>query len=113
MGRITSAVLLAGLIVAMGLAASAAPSAAAQPAVTVSIQNAQYSPATVTIKAGQTVLWTNNDDRDHTVVAADGSFKSGNIGPGQSFTHTFGKPGRYKYACSYHPRMKGEVVVSE
>jgi plastocyanin len=99
---------LVGLIIAAALlAGAAAPRTAA-----ISIQNAQFSPATLTIQAGQSVLWTNNDDRDHTVTATDGSFKSDNLNPGRTFQHTFPKPGHYPYACSYHPRMKGEIIVT-
>lgn len=82
-------------------------------AANVSIQNMRYSPPTITVKVGQSVTWTNNDDRDHTVVADDGSFQSDNISAGGTYRHKFTKVGRYKYGCRYHPRMKGEVVVSE
>jgi plastocyanin len=78
---------------------------------TVTIKDLKYSPATITIRAGDTVTWTNDDDRDHTVVASDGSFNSGTIGSGESFSHTFEKAGKYPYGCRLHPRMKGMVVV--
>ena len=80
-------------------------------AATVSIRGMKYAPGTVTIKAGESVTWVNGDDRDHTAVADDGSFNSGNIGPGRSFTTRFAKPGKYPYACALHPRMRGVVVV--
>jgi plastocyanin len=80
-------------------------------AVEISIKGMKFTPASVTIKAGQSVTWTNNDQRDHTVAANDGSFNSGNLGPGATFTYKFAKGGTYKYACSLHPRMKGEIVV--
>src|SRR4051812_28334658 len=78
----------------------------------VSIANKKFDPASVKITAGDTVTWTNSDDHDHTVVADDGSFKSGNIGSGQTFAHKFKKPGTYSYSCTYHPRMKGSVIVA-
>ena len=78
----------------------------------VSIKDMKFSPASITIKPGQTVTWTNNDDHDHTVTADDGSFKSDKLGHGDTFQHKFEKKGKYKYACSYHPREKGTVVVS-
>ena len=77
----------------------------------ISIKNIAFKPATVTIKAGQSVVWTNNDDRDHTVEADDGSFKSGKLGAGETYAHAFPKKGKFTYGCSYHPRMKGVVVV--
>ena len=81
----------------------------------VNIKGMQFSPATLTIKVGQSVTWTNADDRDHTVVSADGgkTFKSDNLSSKGTFTHKFEKKGKYAYSCSYHPRMKGTIVVEE
>ena len=75
----------------------------------VTIKNLEYSPDSVTIKAGETVVWTNKDDRDHTVTAKD--FTSGTISVGDTYEHKFDKAGTYAYSCKYHPRMKGTVVV--
>jgi plastocyanin len=77
----------------------------------VTMKDLQYSPASLKIKAGDTVVWTNSDTHDHTVVASDNSFKSGNIRNGDTFSHQFAKPGNYSYSCSYHPRMKGTIIV--
>ncbi len=79
----------------------------------VSIRNLQFNPAAVQIKVGQSVSWTNNDDRDHTVVADDGSFRSGNLKPGGSFSYRFTKAGDFSYGCGYHPRMHGSVRASD
>jgi nitrite reductase (NO-forming) len=72
-----------------------------------------YSPTTITVTIGvnNTVTWVNNDDVPHTVTATDGSFNSGNLNAGQSWTHTFTTPGTYTYYCSYHSWMKGTVIV--
>ena len=79
--------------------------------VEISIKGMKFGPDAVTIKTGQTVTWTNNDQRDHTVAATDNSFNSGNLSPGATFSYKFTKPGTYHYACTLHPRMKGEIVV--
>jgi plastocyanin len=79
----------------------------------VTIQSMKFNPSTVEINTGDTIRWTNQDDRDHTVASADGSFKSGNLRSGDSFEHTFDKPGKFAYSCLYHPRMKGSVSVSQ
>ena len=79
---------------------------------TVSIKSMKFSPDRIEIRAGDSVIWTNADDRDHTVTAKDGSFKSGNLSKGDTFSHQFTKSGKFNYACSYHPRMKAVVVVS-
>ena len=71
----------------------------------------KFSPATITINTGETVVWKNNDDHNHSVIAEDDSFKSENLANGDTFSHTFDKAGKYPYSCSYHPRMKGEVIV--
>ena len=81
--------------------------------VTVTIRNMAFSPASVQINPGDSITWTNTDDRDHNVTARDGSFKSGNIRAGGSFSHRFEKPGNFAYGCGYHPRMKGVISVSE
>ncbi|MGP8125865.1 MAG: cupredoxin domain-containing protein [Nitrososphaerales archaeon] len=72
-----------------------------------------YSPPTITVVIGvnNTVTWVNNDDAPHTVTALDGSFDSGNMNPGQTWTYTFTTPGTYAYRCSYHSWMEGTVIV--
>jgi plastocyanin len=80
---------------------------------TVEMDDKRYEPAKLTIKVGETVVWENVDDHDHTVIADDKSFKSDNISPGDTYEFTFKKAGTYKYACKYHPRMKGTIVVEK
>ena len=79
----------------------------------VSIENVKYDPKELKIKKGDTVVWTNGDDRDHTVTADDDSFKSKKIASGDTYQRKFTKAGRYKYHCDYHPRMKAVVIVEE
>lgn len=79
--------------------------------VEVKIDNFSFSPATLEIKAGTTVTWTNADDIPHTVVSNDKIFKSKVLDTDQKFTFTFDKPGAYPYFCSLHPKMTAKVVV--
>jgi plastocyanin len=83
----------------------------------VEIADVKYQPAKIKVKKGATVIWINNDDRDHTVASKakekEGGFDSGKMAAGDKFEHTFEKPGKYEYGCSYHPRMKGVVEVTE
>ena len=95
-------------LAALLLCAMLAPAALAKE-VKVSIGE-RYAPE-VKVKAGDTVVWVNGSEKDHTVTADDGSFNSGNLGRGKTFRHTFKKPGKYKYHCEYHPRDKAVVVV--
>ncbi|HET9256773.1 MAG TPA: cupredoxin family copper-binding protein [Pseudonocardiaceae bacterium] len=79
---------------------------------TVAIQNFAFAPGTVTVKAGTTVTWTNQDQDPHTVSAMNGSFHSQTLSTGQSYRHTFTTPGRFDYLCTIHPFMTATVVVT-
>ena len=81
-------------------------------AVPVQIVNLSFTPASVTVPAGGSVAWTNDDSLPHTATALDGSFDSGILDPGASFSWTFDAPGTIAYQCSLHPQMRGEVVVT-
>lgn len=110
---------------AAGTAASPTASAAETPATstTVSIQNFAFVPATLTVKAGTKVTWTNNDSTVHDVTSADGPavdaattslFASGILDQGDSFSFTFTEPGTYYYVCTIHASMAtmhAKVVV--
>jgi len=77
----------------------------------VTIQNFAFSPATINVKAGTKVTWTNQDSTTHHVVSDTGAFDSGNLAQGQSYSFTFNKTGSYPYHCSIHPSMTGTIVV--
>jgi plastocyanin len=79
--------------------------------VEVSIQNFAYTPQNVTIAAGATVRWTNNDTYAHTVTSP-GNFDSGNLNQGQTFQYTFNTPGTYTYFCAFHSNMTGTITVT-
>jgi len=70
-----------------------------------------FSPNRIAIAAGKTVTWTNNDQLVHTISANDGSWDSGPIEPGKTWSHTFAAAGDYAFHCTPHPFMKGVVVV--
>jgi len=91
----------------------AAPPAAAATA-HVHIENFLYSPVTVTIVAGDTVMWHNHDSSPHTATrtATPGAFDTGNIDPGETKAITFGVAGTYDYFCAYHVNMVGTVRVN-
>ena len=77
----------------------------------VKIDNFSFGPQTLTVSVGTTVVWTNRDDIPHTVVSADGVFKSKVRDTDEKFSYTFTKAGTYPYFCSVHPKMTGKVVV--
>src|SRR5690349_18557613 len=75
--------------------------------VAVTIDNLRYAPQEVTVDVGDTVVWTNNDDREHTVTADDGTFSSGRLKPRTSFTWTAKAPGKHPYGSDPFPRARG------
>jgi len=77
---------------------------------TITISNFAFNPQTLTVKAGTTVTWVNDDPAGHTVTV-DGGFSSGTFSKGQSFSHTFNDTGAYDYHCTIHPSMKGKIIV--
>ena len=77
----------------------------------VKIDNFTFNPATITIKAGSTVHWTNGDDIPHTVASTDKLFKSKALDTNDDFEYKFDKPGTYDYFCSLHPKMTAKVIV--
>jgi len=80
--------------------------------VQVDITNFAYNPETITISAGQSITWTNQDEAMHTVTGKDRDFlQSGTLNQGDTFTQTFDEPGTYEYFCEFHPNMKGIIVV--
>ena len=113
---VRSAVIAAalGAATATMLAAVVIPTAAqnAAPGSSVSIDNFTFTPASLTVKAGTTVTWTNKDDIPHGIAAANNEFKrSKALDTDDSFSFTFTTPGSYKYFCYLHPHMTGTIVV--
>jgi plastocyanin len=78
---------------------------------TVKIDNFAFAPEQLTVKAGTTVTWVNDDDIPHTVVASGKAFKSKALDTDDKFSFTFTTPGSYEYFCSLHPHMKAMVTV--
>jgi 3',5'-cyclic-AMP phosphodiesterase len=77
----------------------------------VSVDNFSFAPTMATVYVGSTITWTNRDDIPHTVVSTEQKFKSPVLDTGEQFSHRFDTPGTYKYFCSIHPRMTGQIVV--
>ncbi len=86
----------------------------------VSMQNIQFDPSDVTIKAGETVTWTNDEGVAHDVDKTSGpgpQFSSGPEGgmmEGDSFSQKFDQAGTYEYICRVHaPGMAGTIEVTK
>lgn len=78
---------------------------------TVTIEGTSFQPERLTVATGDTVVWVNKDPFPHTATSSSGSFDSGTIAPDRSGKHKFAKKGDYRYLCSLHPTMKGQVHV--
>ncbi|MEJ1963298.1 MAG: cupredoxin family copper-binding protein [Gammaproteobacteria bacterium] len=115
-------VAFAAAIVAAGNVALANDSAPAEPAtisatadhtLRIAIGNFTFSPATLEVPAGTTVLWVNEDDVPHTILGVDKDtpLKSPALDTDEKYSIVLGKPGTYRYFCSLHPHMTGTVVV--
>ena len=91
------------------------------------IKSLLFSPPTITVKSGDTVVWTNEDPARHTVTSGvkgtrgipgapgtrdkpDGLFDAV-VEPGASVMVTLDEPGRYTYFCRIHAGMTGTVIV--
>ena len=88
----------------------ALPGIAAAETHVIAVDGMQFQPATVTVKRGDKVVWQNKDIVPHTATAA-GKFDSRNIAVNRNWSWTAKAPGRYDYVCTYHPTMKGSLVV--
>jgi len=90
---------------------SSAEPPAAPPQIEVAIDGFAFKPADITVPAGTAVVWYNNDSVIHTATARDGSFDSGSLSKGDTFSHTFEAKGSFEYYCIPHPYMTGVIIV--
>jgi plastocyanin len=77
----------------------------------VTISGFAFGPATLTVTAGDTVTWTNDDSVAHTATSTTGAFDTGELEQGESASVTFTSPGTYPYLCTPHPEMTGQIMV--
>ena len=100
------------LLLATGaaVALACAPGVRAASVHTVTIDAFEFKPPTLTVKRGDTVRWQNNDPVPHTATAK-GTFDSGSIAAGAAWQYKAVKQGRFEYVCSFHPTMKGTLIV--
>lgn len=78
---------------------------------TIYMKNSMFNKDSLQVATGDAVIWVNDDNIAHTVTADDGSFDSGNIAPGASYTLTFNTIGTFYYHCKDHSSMKGVIKV--
>ncbi|MFD7711170.1 cupredoxin domain-containing protein [Streptomyces sp. NPDC059785] len=91
-------------------AGPAAPAAPLRAETAVVIDGSGFTPRSVTVRPGDTVRWTNEDDTEHKVTS-DGGDWAGVLAPGTSYTRAFPAKGRFAYHCTVSPDAPGSVVV--
>jgi plastocyanin len=105
--RLAAALLAIALLAPTG---TSLPAVAAE--MTVKIANFTFAPQSLSVHAGTTVTWVNDDDIPHVIAEKDGQFRSKALDTGDSFSQVFTKPGKVEYYCAIHPHMTGEIVVT-
>ena len=103
---------MAGMVMPANAGANAPNASAPVATDAVHIKNFAFSPATVTTKAGSTVVWTNDDSIQHDITFDSGGIASSVLNHNDTFSHTFPTAGTYHYICSIHPFMHGTVIVT-
>src|SRR6185437_6918102 len=99
------------ILSAICLGAASAPSAGAAQHIVI-IKQMHFEPPELTVNAGDTVEWKNEDIFAHTVTADNGSFDSGLIAPGSSWSTVIQGQGTIGYHCRPHPNMAAKLVVA-
>lgn len=71
----------------------------------------RFQPGALDVAPGDRIAWTNYDAVPHTVTAAEASWDSGEVAPGETFTWVVKGTGTIPYVCRYHPTMRGRLTV--
>lgn len=74
------------------------------------IRDFRYFPESLTVNAGDTIVWKNEDRAPHTATARD-TFDSGTIAYGKTWTFVADRKGTFSYICTLHPRMQATLIV--
>jgi plastocyanin len=110
--RLATAIGVFALALILGLGiTSHVQKVSAQDTATVEIADFTFSPGQITVTAGTTVTWVNNDSAPHTATGDGGEFDTGTINSGGSASITFNTAGTFTYHCEIHPNMTATIVV--
>ena len=112
MTRTARPLLAASIAAALSAAVLALPASSNQPntaAHAVLIEDFVFDPEALPVRAGDTVTWTNRDIVPHTVTAENGSWDSGEIAPGATWTMAITAETAGSYFCGYHPEMRSRL----
>ena len=116
--RVIFGLILATLVVAGGVAIEGCGGGGDPGANEVFMQAIAFNPMEITIQAGESVTWTNQDIVPHTATSGNPEdvepgaiFQSERFGQGGTFTHTFNDAGEFVYFCEVHPAMMRDAKV--
>ena len=107
---LTFGILLMAALALAGVAVAASGPPAAGPR-SLAIRELRFEPDDLALSPGDSVTWTNEDVVPHTVTAADGSWDSGELAPGERWTVVVEGDGAVPYLCRYHPTMRGSLEL--
>ena len=102
--------ILLSIVATLPIACSSHPSKPGPQTHAVIIQGFKFQPADLTVNAGDTIEFTNQDMLPHNAVS-QGKFDSGKLETGKSSKYVATERGVFDYICTYHPNMKGRLVV--
>lgn len=109
---VAALVAAAALLLSRGNVSSTTSVVAAGGVTKIAISNFAYSPASVTVKLGTVVVFTNEESVEHTATSnTEGQFESGTLEEGQSVRLKMTKVGTFSYHCSFHAFMHGTIKV--
>lgn len=84
----------------------------AQEANVVTVKDFSFGPKELTVAAGTTVTWVNQDDVPHSIVDKNKTFRSKPFDTNGKFSQTFASAGTFDYVCGLHPQMTGKIIVN-
>jgi plastocyanin len=93
------------------LAARAPVASGAADEATIHIKNYSFDRPSLTVSAGTTVSWLNDDLDVHTATSRTRAFSSPGLDKNETYAFRFDTPGTYAYFCALHPQMTAEIVV--
>lgn len=103
--------LVRSFLLSAALVLTLAPPASAQTTVNVAMQDSVFSPASVTIRRGTIIRWTNRGRLVHTTTSNQGLWDR-TLRPGESVNRRFSSPGTFAYRCTIHRAMTGSIRVT-
>jgi len=105
-------VMLAAVALVAGGCGGGGSSKSGSPPGTVSMKGLRFHPDSVTVKVGENVTWSNDDNVEHNVTATAGAkFASQAFGPGRTYSFAPRRAGTISYVCTLHPGMAGKLIV--